>query len=134
MFTGSESEGWKLVAGRLCSVRTRPDDSCTSACFRTRSVGPKPDQAIQIGSGPVLHNMIRASFGRTEPNRIREVGIYDPARFWLHAGRNWAQPKRFRYVYWADCNHHHHHHHSWGQTHGTPACSSPLYFLNTSAR
>ena len=30
-------------------------------------------KAIQIGSGRVLHNIIRAFFGRTEPNRIRHV-------------------------------------------------------------
>ena len=51
-----------------------PDDSCTRACFRTRCVWPTPDQAIQIGSGPVLYSLIRTFFGRTEPNRMRGVG------------------------------------------------------------
>ena len=45
---------------------------------------------IEIGSGSVLHNMIHAFFGKMELKRMREVGsgIYYPARFWLHAGRN----------------------------------------------
>ena len=61
---------------------TEPDDSCTPAFFQTRCVWPNPDQATQIGSGSVLHNM---------SHRMREVrsGLYDPARFWLY-------PKRFR--------------------------------------
>jgi len=39
------------------------------------------EAANQIGSGSVLHNMIYAFFGKTELNRMREVGsgIYDPA-------------------------------------------------------
>ena len=97
---GTESESGKLVAGRLRPARTGPDDSCTPASFQTRCVWPNPDQAIQIRSGSVLRNMIHAFFGKTELKRMREVGsgIYDPGRFWLHAGRNdhnW-QPKRFR--------------------------------------
>ena len=36
-------------------------------------VWPNPDQAMLIGSGLVLHNMIHA-FGKMEPNRMREVG------------------------------------------------------------
>ena len=74
-----------LVAGRLRSARTG---------LRTSCVFPKPDKAIQIGSGSVLHTMIRALFKKEkkekEPNRTREVGsgIYDPARFCLHVGRN----------------------------------------------
>ena len=45
---------------------------------------PKPDQAIQIGSRSVLHNMkimIQAFFGKMEPNWVREVGsgMYDPS-------------------------------------------------------
>ena len=70
-------------------------------CFQTRCVWPSPDQATQIGSGSVSHNMIHAFFEKTELNRVREVGSgrYDPGRFWLHAGRNghnWPLPKRFR--------------------------------------
>ena len=66
----TESKSGKLVAGR--------------------SVAFCPDQAIQIGSGSVLHNMIHASLEKTELKRMREVWscIYYPARFWLHAGRN----------------------------------------------
>ena len=71
--TAAESEGGTLEAGRLRSARTGPDDSRTPACFWTRCVWPKPDQAIQIGSGPVLHNMIWAFRGRTEL-RMREAG------------------------------------------------------------
>ena len=41
------------------SARTRPDHSCTVACFWTRSVWPKPDQAIQT--------QIRASFVQYNP-------------------------------------------------------------------
>ena len=58
---------------------------------RARSVWPKPDQATQIGSGPVLHNLTQTIFGRTEPNGIQEVrsGIYgDVARFCLHVDCN----------------------------------------------
>ena len=69
----AKSESGKLVVGQLCSAKTEPDDSCMLACFRTRSVWPKPDKAIWVGSRPVLHNMIRAFFGRTEPNRTQEV-------------------------------------------------------------
>ena len=86
----TKSESGKLVAGRLSSTRTRPDDFCTVACFQTRCIWPKPDQAIQIGCGLVLHKMIHAIFGRTEPNLIQEVesGMYNPDRFWPHAGHN----------------------------------------------
>ena len=44
---------------------TGPGDSCTAACFQARCVCPKPDQAIQIGSGSVFHNMIRPDSGCT---------------------------------------------------------------------
>ena len=79
-----------------CSRNRWPESGlmvlCTAACFRTRSFWPERDQVIQnqIGSEPVLHSMIRTSFGRMEPNRMREIGpgIYDAARFWLHAGRD----------------------------------------------
>ena len=86
----TESETGKLVAGRLRSARTRSSDSCKPACFLTRCFWPKPDQAIQIGSRLSLHNMIRAFFGRPEPNWMRKVGwdIYDLAQFWLHSGHN----------------------------------------------
>ena len=61
---------------------TGPDDSCTPACFQTRCVWPDPDQAIQIGSGSVLRDMIHAFFGKTVLQRMRS------GRFWLNAGRN----------------------------------------------
>ena len=38
-----------------------------------RCIWLKPDQAIQIGSGPVLHDIIQAFFGRTELNWMQEV-------------------------------------------------------------
>ena len=46
---------WEAMAG------SRPDDSCTLACFRTRSVWPKYDtiSQSQIGSRLVLHNIIQ---------------------------------------------------------------------------
>ena len=52
-----------------------PDDFWTPACFQIGCIWPKPDKAIQIGSGPVLHNMIQAFFGKTELNLMREVGF-----------------------------------------------------------
>lgn len=86
----AESETGKLVACRLRSASTRPDDSCTLACFRTRSIWPKYKQAIQIGSKPVLHSMVQAFLGIMEPNWMQEVasGITDPAQFWLNTGHN----------------------------------------------
>ena len=64
---------WRAVCVR---PKTGPDDSGTPACFQTRCVWPNPkpvyfetdelwpnpDQATQIGSGSVLHNMIHAFF------------------------------------------------------------------------
>ena len=43
-------------------ARSKPDDSCTLACFQTSSVWPKPDAVSQnqIRSRLVLHNMIQA--------------------------------------------------------------------------
>ena len=81
----TESDSGKLIAGQLRSAKTGPVDYCTPTRFLTRCVWPKPDQAIQIGPGPVLHITIGAFFERTESNRMQEVGsgIYDPGRFWL---------------------------------------------------
>ena len=52
--------------GSEALVRSGPDDSCTSACFRTGTVQPKPDAVSQnqIRSGLVLYNLIRAVCGR----------------------------------------------------------------------
>ena len=74
--TAAESESGKLVAGRLRSARTGPDGSCTPACFQTRFVRPNLGQAIQIGSGPVLYNMIRLSLEERIRIRFRKS---DPA-------------------------------------------------------
>ena len=79
------------------------DDSCRPACFWTRCVWPKPDQAIQIGSGWVLHNMVQAFFGKTEESRMREggSGMCHPARFWMHRlAVTKTLPDRIRHVYW----------------------------------
>ena len=65
----------KLVAGRLRSARTGPDDSFTLACFRASCVWPKPDKAIQIGSGSVLHTMFKKEKKEKGSNRTREVRI-----------------------------------------------------------
>ena len=81
----TQSEGGKLVVGWLHSAKTRPDDSCTPACFWTRYIWPSDfDQAIQIGSRLVLHKMIRVFFGRTELNWMRKAGsgTYNSAQFW----------------------------------------------------
>ena len=50
-------------------ARSGPDDSCTLACFRAGSVWPKPDtvRQNQIRSRLVLHSMIQAICGRTQP-------------------------------------------------------------------
>ena len=50
---------WEALA------RSRPDDSCTLACFQTGSVWPKPDtiNQNQIGSRLVLHNIIQEVYG-----------------------------------------------------------------------
>ena len=45
----TESESGKVVAGQLRSAGTGPNDSCTLACFRTKCVRPKPDQAVHMG-------------------------------------------------------------------------------------
>ena len=37
----TDPESGKVVAGRLRSARTRPDETCTPACFRTRCAFPK---------------------------------------------------------------------------------------------
>ena len=75
--TGSNSHPVRI--GFKALARSGPDDCCTPACFRTGSVWPKPDQAIQVGSGSVLHSMLQAFFGKTQTNRMPEVGsgIYD---------------------------------------------------------
>ena len=63
-----------LQIGREVLTTSGPNDSSTPACFWTRSVQPKPDQDIQIGSMLVLYSMIQAFFGRTEPDQMQEVG------------------------------------------------------------
>ena len=90
-----------LKVGDWCQAgcvlsETGLSDSYTLACLWTRYVWPKCDfvSVIQIGLGSVLHSMVLAFFGKMEPNRRREVrfGIYNLARFWLHAGHdshNW---------------------------------------------
>ena len=69
----TESESRKLVVGWLVFVRPGPDDSCTQACFWTRCIWPKPDQAIQVRSGLVFNTMTQAFFGRTELNQMQHI-------------------------------------------------------------
>ena len=70
-------------------LETRPDDSCTLACFQTRCVCPKLDKAVQLRSGSLLHNLIWAFFGKTEPSWMQEVGSgMQSGPDQLHAGRN----------------------------------------------
>ena len=90
----TEPESGKLVAGQSHSAGTRPDESCTPACFPAGRVGPKPDQAIKTRSGQALHTMVWAFFGTMEPNQMWEVrsSIYNQAQFWLQDdcnGCNW---------------------------------------------
>ena len=75
------SHVWKWETCSGPSAWTRLNDSCTLTWFWTRCIWPKPDQAILIGSRPVLHNMPWAFFGRTEPSQMQEVGsgMYDLA-------------------------------------------------------
>ena len=80
-----ESESGKWAAACLHSARTKPNESCTPACFQTRCFWPKPDQAIHIGSSLVLHSMTGAFFGRMELNWMREVG-YGIYMIWHNSG------------------------------------------------
>ena len=52
----------QIRLGSEALARSGPDNCCTPALFRTGSVWPKPDTVShnQIGSGLVLHNVIRA--------------------------------------------------------------------------
>jgi len=62
---------------------------------------PKPDQAIQTASGTVLHNMVQAFFGKTDPKS-------DPAyMIWPDSGYTLAimaitemLPNWIWHVYW----------------------------------
>ena len=84
----TESEKGTLVANQMRSART-------PAWFRNRCVWPKPDRAIQIGSGSVLYSTTRAFFWRTELNRMLEVGSGrytirpDPGCMLAVTGPNW---------------------------------------------
>ena len=53
-----------LDVGRLRFARTRPDDPCTQTCFQTRCAWPRPNQAIQTGSGPPWKNRAESDAGR----------------------------------------------------------------------
>ena len=56
--------GWEVLA------RSGADESCTPACFRTRSIWPQPDSVRrnQIGSGLVLLSTMQAVCGITQPS------------------------------------------------------------------
>ena len=66
----TESKRGKLVVVQLYSARIVSDNSCKLACLWTRCVWPKPDWAIQTGSGLALPNMIQAFFGKAELNEM----------------------------------------------------------------
>ena len=78
------SDPHPIRIGSEALARSGPDHSCTMACFRTGSVGPKPDIVSQhpIGSVLVLHNMIRAVCGRMQPSpkagNRQQVGCFLP--------------------------------------------------------
>ena len=76
---GSNSHPIRIGSEAL--AKNGPDDSCSLACFWIGSVWPKPDTLSQnqTGSGLVLHNMIWATWGRTQPGL--KVG-----RWFLHTG------------------------------------------------
>ena len=85
----TESKSWKLWLHPARNWKPGPMIPAL-ACFQTRCVWPNPDQAIQIRSVLLLHNITHAFFGRTELKRMLAVrySIYYPAWFWWHAGRN----------------------------------------------
>ena len=68
-----------ILIGSEVLAGSRPDDSYTQACSRTRSVWPKPDIVSQnpIGSGLVLHNN------------------HDPGRLWKYATVSGCGPVAF---------------------------------------
>ena len=80
--------------------RTGPIDSCTPACFQTRRICLKPDQAIQVRSGLVFHKMIRAFRTKLDvgsrPDSGCTLAIMAISK---------TLSKRIRQVYWAK-NHH----------------------------
>ena len=68
---------WKTGSGGpvvFCQKPRPPDDSCSPACFRTRYVWPEtwPGDPDLTRAGFTQYD--QAFFGRTEPNRTREVG------------------------------------------------------------
>ena len=84
----------KCVASEALA-RSGLDDSCTPASFRTGSVWPKSyiNSQNQIGSGLVLHCMIRAVCGSTRPSVKVEKLVagfvefcQNRARWFLHTG------------------------------------------------
>ena len=80
---------WETGSGSVASCQ-EPGQMIPAHRLASRCVWPNPDQAIQMGPGSVLHKMIHPFFGKTGLKRMREVGpgMYYPARFWLHDGRN----------------------------------------------
>ena len=73
-------------------ARCGPDDSGTLACFRTRSIWPKPDSQNKIRPRLVLHSMIWAVCGRAELNlKVRNCSgllafCQNQAWLFLHTG------------------------------------------------
>ena len=64
-----------IQIGSEALARSGPDDYCSSTCFWTGSIWPKPNIVSQnpIRSGLVLHNMIRAICGRTQQSLKVEI-------------------------------------------------------------
>ena len=82
-----KSKSGKLVVGQLHSARTGPSDSYTLTCFWIRCIWPKPSKSIQVKSRPVLHTIIQAFFGKTQPSHTWDVGsgicMIQLHAFWL---------------------------------------------------
>ena len=76
-------------------ARSRPIDSCRSACFWTRSIWPKPDTVSQnqIGSGLVLHSMILAICRKTQLGL--KVGLRDNNEASVCLLKSWSNTATF---------------------------------------
>ena len=61
-----------IRAGSEVLARGRLDDSCTPACFQTRSIWPQNLTVLQtqIGSGLVLHGMIWENAAESETGKL----------------------------------------------------------------
>ena len=80
--------------GRLRTSRTWSSDSCTPACFRNRCAWPKPDRAIQIGSGTDALGQNLTGLSRSDPEQMRLAKTWPgyPDRFRNRCA--WPKPDR----------------------------------------